>query len=100
MTRCKITVLQRDFHQEFVDLYPEEIRKKLPGPCDVFHEGQAFIVSPFKELPPGFCPWAWDDIFKSIVSLAEDRTPGACCIACCTDGARPVTFKIEKFKSA
>jgi uncharacterized repeat protein (TIGR04076 family) len=99
MVKCKITVLKRDFYQEMVDLCPEEIRKKLSGPCEVFHEGQEFSVTPFKELPRGFCPWAWDDIFKVMVSLAEDSTPGDCIVACCTDGTRPVTFKIEKIET-
>ncbi len=95
MAKCKITILKRDFYQEMVDLCPEEIRKRILGPCEVFQEGQEFIVSPFTELPQGFCPWAWDDIFKTIALLTEDNTQGTCIIACCTDGTRPVTFKIE-----
>jgi uncharacterized repeat protein (TIGR04076 family) len=99
MDNCKITVLKKDFYQEMVDLCPVETRKRILGPCQVFNVGQEITVSPFTELPQGFCPWAWDDIFKTIALLMEDNTPGACSIACCTDGTRPVTFKIEKIEA-
>ncbi|QTL97892.1 TIGR04076 family protein [Iocasia frigidifontis] len=65
-------------------------------------EGQEFIVNPWVGLPSGFCPWAWDDIYKSLVGFAADGNFGEwyedknIIIACCTDGTRPVYFKIEK----
>jgi uncharacterized repeat protein (TIGR04076 family) len=102
MIKCKITVLKRSFNQEFVDLYVEAERKKTLGVCEVFREGQEFVVDVFGGMPQGFCPWAWDDIYKALVGFAADGNFGMwyqdknSIIACCTDGTRPVYFKIDK----
>jgi uncharacterized repeat protein (TIGR04076 family) len=56
-------------------------------------------------MPQGFCAWAWDDIYKSLIGLASGGNWGMwyekpeLIIACCTDGTRPVYFKIEKVES-
>lgn len=39
MARCKITVLERSFRKEYVDLYVENERKKTLGPCETFSDG-------------------------------------------------------------
>ena len=105
MITCKITVLKRSFNQDYVDLYVQEDRRKTLGPCEVFREGQEFVTDVFSGIPKGFCPWAWDDIYKSLVGFAADGNYGMwyqsknIIIACCTDGTRPVYFKIEKISS-
>ena len=102
MTKCKITVVKTSFNREFVEQYVEKKRKEKLGPCEVFHEGQEFIVEPWSGLPQGFCPWAWDDIYKVIVAFGADGNfgmwteGGETILACCTDGTRPVYFRIEK----
>ncbi|HNR47527.1 MAG TPA: TIGR04076 family protein [Anaerolineaceae bacterium] len=102
MVKCKITVLKRGFNQDLVERYVEHERKKTLGPCEVFREGQEFITDVFGGIPAGFCPWAWDDIYKVLVGYAAGGNfgmwyeDGNCLIACCTDGTRPVYFKIEK----
>ena len=87
---CKITVLKRTLHN---DLY-KEIRGKEGKLCGVFKEGQEFILtSPYKP-PEGFCQWAWADIRHFVLGAwfgREDAT-----VACCTDGFRPVLFKVER----
>jgi len=87
---CKITVLKKTIHQ---DLY-KQIRGKEGKLCGVFEEGQEFILtSPYKP-PEGFCQWAWADIRQFILGAwfgREDAT-----VACCTDGFRPVLFKVER----
>ena len=104
MIKCKITVLKTSFNKEYVDLYIEEERKKTLGPCEVFKEGQEFITDVFGGMPSNFCPWAWDDIYKILVGFAADGNYGMwyqnkdIIIACCSDGTRPVYFKIEKIK--
>ena len=68
--------------------------------CNAFKEGQEFIVKKNGERPEGFCVWAWNDLFKDISILhfcgnlpwAEKGTT----ITCCTDGIRPVSFKLER----
>jgi uncharacterized repeat protein (TIGR04076 family) len=102
MIKCKITVLQRTFNKEIVEQYVQNERKQTLGPCEVFREGQEFVTDVFGGIPAGFCPWAWDDIYKSLVGFAADGNFGMwyqdpnTIIACCTDGTRPVIFKIEK----
>ena len=87
---CKITVLKKTIHN---DLY-KQIRGKEGKLCGVFEEGQEFILtSPYKP-PEGFCQWAWADIRQFILGAwfgREDAT-----VACCTDGFRPVIFKVER----
>ena len=102
MAQCKITVLERTFNKELVEQYIREDRRMSFGPCELFHEGQEFITDVFTSLPQGFCPWAWDDIYKSLIFLATGDGSGTVyrdtnvVIACCTDGLRPVFFRLEK----
>ncbi|MBN2534941.1 MAG: TIGR04076 family protein [Spirochaetales bacterium] len=102
MAKCKITVLECSFNQRYVDLVVESERKKTLGPCEVFKVGQEFIVDPVSGMPPGFCPWAWDDIYKVLIAYFADGSfgmwvqGGSPLVACCSDGTRPVYFKIEK----
>jgi uncharacterized repeat protein (TIGR04076 family) len=68
--------------------------------CSAFKEGQEFVVDMNLDKPEGFCVWAWHDFFKEIIFLhLGGNFPGARegeMIACCTDGNRPVSFKLER----
>lgn len=101
MTAVKITVLKRCLNADLAEKLSDSVIK----PCDVFEEGQEFIGG--LNMPEGFCAWAWSDISKMVVSLMagaqfdrglfnnwmkSDNTA----IACCTDGFRPVVFKLER----
>jgi len=101
MTAVKITVLKRALHQDLVD----ELSNSDIAPCGLFREGQEFIAG--FDKPDGFCSWAWGDISKMVVALHAgarfDKGPfndwmkdGTTGVACCTDGFRPVTFKLER----
>jgi uncharacterized repeat protein (TIGR04076 family) len=52
-------------------------------------------------MPPSFCSWAWGDIQRDVAHLAMGgdfpwmRQRGTM-ITCCTDGLRPVVFKLER----
>ena len=105
ISRCKITVLKRTFHQDLVNTYYRSIEEdsKPQGPCECFKEGQEFIVDPSK-MPKEFytrCPWAWADIYKAILNVSSGanmiggKRPGVI-IAGCTDWFRPVIFELEK----
>ena len=65
--------------------------------------GQEIIIENFPLKPDGFCDWAWADIHRDVVSvmfggsypwIREPRTA----ITCCTDGLRPVIFKVERIE--
>ncbi len=101
MPTCKITVLKTMFNQ---DLAEEYRRPDIhDGPCPYYSEGQEFIVKHLGERPEDFfCDWAWNDIHKIFMALMTngDFSPwmkdGNRFIACCTDGIKPVVFKLER----
>lgn len=105
MTKCKITVLKRQLNEELAKEYSGvEVAK-----CPFFEEGQEFICSIF-EKPQDFCDWAWNDIYKVINTLYSggNYSTGVfenwmkkdnIMIVCCTDGIRPVSFKIERIEA-
>ncbi len=99
--KVKITVLKTLFHEDLADEY------RRPdvhyGPCPFFTAGQEFVVNYLAERPEGFaCDWAWDDIHKILLALVLGgdfstwmRDPNLF-ITCCTDGVKPVVFKVER----
>jgi len=95
--QVRITVLKKHFHREFVEKYaanPEGWTE-----CKHFEVGQTFVTSreaPW-EMPEGFCGWAWADIQKLVYGMA--RGGQDVFVTCCTDGYRPVVFKLEKVKN-
>ena len=97
MAKVKITVLRRMYNKDFGDEYC----RSEPSICDRFTDGQEFVVEGLDQ-PAGFCGWAWDDIHKVVLSLRSGANFSAWMkadntnIACCTDGIRPVVFKIER----
>jgi uncharacterized repeat protein (TIGR04076 family) len=103
MAKCQITVVERSFRKEYVERYVEAERQKTLGPCEVFTEGQTFITDAVSGMPQGFCPWAWDDIYKVLVGYYANGSfnmwttqGGDVILACCSDGTRPVYFEIKK----
>jgi len=103
MIKCKITVLKTMINE---DLTKEYCATEFT-PCSKFKEGQEFIAG--FEKPENFCTWAWCDIFQYVKvflsdgNFAEKNFQGwmkdkNIMIACCSDGLRPVVFKIEKIE--
>ena len=105
MYEVKITVLKCLAHPDLVEEYMGEAVKadRLASPrCGVFEEGQEFVLPDASVVPEGFCSWAWADIHREILAISSGgnldpwlKRPGLA-IACCTDGLRPVVFKIER----
>ena len=93
--KVRITVLQISFNKDFVVSYTEGAVWK---PCDRFSEGQEFISDGW--MPEGFCNFAWPDIHKYVLVLARGGNmvgvKGGTFVTCCTDGFRPVFFKLER----
>lgn len=104
--KVKITVIER------LDLR-EELSKRTtlpmqvpPCKCDKFEDGQEIIYQlGASGVPEGFCDWAWNDIFKDILAVCSraamvSKDEFSCvepAFTCCTDGYRPVIFKIEPY---
>ena len=99
MKRVKITVLRTDFDPELADRYLTEGR--AAGPCPIHKAGQVFFYEGGAEMPEGFCPWAWIDLYRTVSALStgSSYTPwqkrDGVSVVCCTDGIRPVTFLLE-----
>lgn len=102
--KCKITVLRRLFDQELVDLYSAENTKESPlSACTAFSDGQEFILEGSPSMPEGFCFWAWADIQRDVAAIMFGadypwiKQKGTI-IICCSDGLRPVVFKLERIE--
>ena len=76
--------------------------------CPGFKEGQEFIFQSFQK-PEVLCDWAWNDIYKTVVILTRGgdfskdifnrwMKNNSSMITCCTDGIRPVFFKVERIE--
>ncbi len=67
--------------------------------CPAFEIGDEFVTD--GRHPDGFCNAAFVDIYRYISSLRRGANyswmdvPGTA-VACCTDGLRPVIFKIQR----
>jgi len=109
VSKVKITVLRRMSNPDLWQEYLVEGLEAEPQ-CEWFQEGQEFIVDieqtpgfmvGMEQLPKGFCAWAWAAIEKEVAILALGgnapwiREEGVF-ISCCTDGLRPVVFKLER----
>lgn len=102
MSKCKITVIKRTLNQDLIDEYLSETRENYVQ-CQVYEDGQEIIIEDFPLKPEGFCDWAWADIHRDVVAvmfggsypwIKHPRTA----ITCCTDGLRPVIFKVESIE--
>jgi uncharacterized repeat protein (TIGR04076 family) len=105
MVQCKITVLKRMVNQELIDQYTGDLyRAEETAPCPYLHDAQEFMVDDPGTLPEGFCAWAWANIHAQVMTITSGGDfapwiqPGTA-IACCTDGLRPVVFKVERVKA-
>jgi uncharacterized repeat protein (TIGR04076 family) len=103
MARAKITVVKKAFHQDLLDeyLHPDSKARGF-GICTAFEEGQEFQLKG-GNCPEGFCSWAWADIQRDVMAVLMGNGfpwvgPENTAITCCTDGFRPVTFKVERIE--
>lgn len=70
MKKVKITVLKKKFFEDIADAYLTE--RRTVGPCPLLEEGNTFIFEGMAEMPKGFCPWVWIDIFmEELVQLQQ-----------------------------
>ena len=93
----KITVLRK---VKTGDILKEYGASAVTAECPAVKEGATY-VSTAGRIPDGFCGWAWADIQRDIAVLAFGgdfpwiKEKGTM-ISCCTDGLRPVIFKLER----
>ena len=102
MSKCKITVVRRTLNQDLIDEYLSDTRENF-GRCQAYKDGQEFVIESFPLKPEGFCDWAWADIHRDVVAVMFGGSypwikPSGTAITCCTDGLRPVIFKVERIE--
>lgn len=103
--RVKITVLKKIdpeiIFNGHIPFRPES--DQLYKICDAVDEGEEFIVEKDREMPNGFCASAWKAIGNSlsVIQWGGDyypNLPRGVAFTCCSDGIRPVSFKLERLE--
>ena len=103
MNTVKITVLKREFYPDLAETYLSE--GASVGACPLQNVGDTFLYEGGAEMPEGLCPWAWIDLYTTISSLYSGGVEndwyrdGGTRISCCTDGVRPVVYKLELIRT-
>lgn len=101
MPKVKITVVKKIHNKDMFGDKPPVGFTNNPV-CDKVEVGQEYI-SEGGACPEGFCAWAFADIQRDITHLRLGgdypwiKEKGAV-LACCTDGVRPVVFKLERIE--
>jgi uncharacterized repeat protein (TIGR04076 family) len=102
MAKIKITVVKKTNNKDlFGDTSPTECTSELE--CPRVELGQEYMVEELGECPSGFCGWAYSDIFRDIAHLYFGGNypwtkENGVALACCTDGCRPVIFRLERLE--
>lgn len=102
MPKMKITVIKR-FHPK--DVFGKDYvtpTGKTVTPCQSFEDHQEFILDKLNK-PDGFCTWAWYDLYKDLSVLwwggdFKDWMEKGIMYTACSDGVRPVCFKLERLE--
>lgn len=99
-SRVRITVLRRFAPSEVFEESPVTPVEPLEA-CEAFRDRQGFIVAENGSMPGGFCTSAWNAIFPTVRTLSFGGNPPwyrekGVAVECCTDGLRPVIFKLER----
>jgi len=78
----------------------EKYGKNVEAECPLWQVGREFIAKDLA-MPTDFCSWAWADIQRDVAHLGLGgdfpwiKNKGIM-VSCCTDGLRPVIFKLER----
>jgi len=97
MTDIKITVVAK---LKPGDVFDELAAEDVDAVCEAVEMDKTYLSKDLK-MPDGFCSWAWADIQRDVAHLALGgdfrwiNKPGSM-VSCCTDGLRPVVFKLER----
>jgi uncharacterized repeat protein (TIGR04076 family) len=102
MSMLRITVLRVLQSSDIFKEFPVKPRDWMERPCEVFEEGQEFILDKLS-MPDGFCEAAWYTIYPRVRAILfggdnpffEEKGTA---VTCCFDGLRPVIFKFERIE--
>jgi len=105
--KCKVTVLDKKVYPELQQAY---LADPKVGACPCYEVGDEFIFERYQEADDFWhmghgrqCSEAWDAISRYIYTALQGGSimrhwtnDERVMIACCSDGTRPVIFKIER----
>ncbi len=102
VVKVKISVVKRLKAEDVYGKSLPKVTDTFQSQCQRLRDGDEF-VSEDGAMPAGFCSWAFADIQRDITHL---RFGGdfpwigekGVNYACCTDGLRPVIFRLERLK--
>lgn len=99
-SKVKITVVRK---LTTSDVFGSDVpcQSNVDNECVRLKLGDVFVVPEDGSFPQGFCAWAYHDIFRDITHLRFGGDYPFCkekgtAVQCCTDGLRPVFFKLER----
>jgi uncharacterized repeat protein (TIGR04076 family) len=97
----KITVIKKLSSKEIYGKSLPEVGEEMTPYCNRLEVGQEFVVEESGAIPSGFCTWAWHDIYPAVTGLRFGGSypwmkKEGLIYSCCSDGARPVFFRIER----
>jgi uncharacterized repeat protein (TIGR04076 family) len=99
MVRIRITVLKTFDTKEIYGNNMPELPSGWSTTCPRLKAGDVFI-SEDGAFPQGFCSWAFADIQRDLTLVRFNcgfpGMPRGVIYSACTDGLRPVLFKIER----
>ncbi len=101
MANVKITVLKKHKNDEIINEYA--LDTTVPECSKIGPIGKEYVTTGIN-IPEDFCSWAWVDIHRDVIHLVFGgdfpfmKQKGTA-IAACTDGLKPVIFKIERLDS-
>lgn len=104
MAEVKITVIKKMTTKDVYGKdFPVSLAESFVQDCPRFSVGAEFVVKEDGACPPGFCGWAFADIQRDITHLRFGGSYPWCqdkkvAISCCTDGLRPVFFKLQRIE--
>lgn len=102
MRKIVITVVKKAFNEDLVQAYGD--KAWAVAPCTDFEVGQEFVMdADHTYMPEGFCSWAWADIQRDVEAIGHGASypwieGHNAIVSCCTDGLRPVSFRIERME--
>ncbi len=95
--RCKVTVVRKACFQDLQNILADP---KRTGVCPHFECGEIFIFDEELEKQNGgdFCRGAWSAISRHVTEILHGTSEkeGKMRFVCCSDGTRPVVFRIER----
>jgi uncharacterized repeat protein (TIGR04076 family) len=102
MAKVKITVVKKANNKDLYGNNPPAEFTREPE-CPRLEVGQEFLFDNLDVCPSDLCAWAFSDIYRDIVHLYLGgdfpwmKEKGTA-VSCCTDGSRPVFFKLERLE--